>query len=124
MGSFAGVRYGEAATAALRLAAADRSPGEPLGTGAVLAALARVDNSGEWGRLWLHAGGVILSEVRAAADVEPTSAVPAGQWEGVPLTYALTRSLELAEELAGRYRLSPLPPGALALALLADATAS
>ncbi|HEY7265801.1 MAG TPA: PQQ-binding-like beta-propeller repeat protein [Trebonia sp.] len=119
---------GEAVVAALRLAAAERPPGAPLTTGRVLSALARVDVTNDWQRIWLHTGDPVLIDLAEAPD-PPDTPLPASglravrdcwRWEGVPVSASLARALTLLKRLCSSYRLEPVPSGAMALALLAD----
>jgi hypothetical protein len=119
---------GETVMAALRLAAAERPAGAPLTTGRVLSALARVDMTNDWQRVWLHTGDPVLTDLADAPDPAgaplpasgPGAVRDCGQWEGVPVSGGLARALTLLKCICSRYRLVPAPSGAMALALLAD----
>ncbi|WP_089106151.1 Clp protease N-terminal domain-containing protein [Streptomyces hyaluromycini] len=107
-------------TQALRAAA---PTGPPVGTRELLVALMRADNAGEWHRIWLHCGN---DEAVAAMPFQDPEQGPggaaAGLWESIPLTSACVTALEVAARLAKRYDMWPLPPGLLALGLVADDT--
>src|SRR5271169_4079263 len=122
--------FGETVMAALRLAAAERPTGAPLTTGRVLSALARVDMTNDWQRIWLHTGDPVLTDLADAPDPADAPLPASGpqavrdgrQWEGVPVSGCLARALTLLKRICARYRLVPAPSGAMALALLADPT--
>ena len=120
--------FGETVIAALRLAAAERPTGAPLTTGRVLSALARVDMTNDWQRIWLHTGDPVLTDVANAPDPAdaplsrswPQAVRDCPQWEGVPVSGCLACALTLLKRICARYRLVPAPSSAMALALLAD----
>lgn len=105
--------------AALTLAATERVFGGELRTGPVLSALARVDTAGDWSRLWLHCGFPADETLVAAADDAGADEQPLVTWRNVPLSTPMADALRLVGRLAEAYRLAPIPPGALALALIA-----
>ncbi|MGI5241107.1 DUF2610 domain-containing protein [Dactylosporangium sp. CA-139066] len=90
----------------------------PLTTGRLFNALASVDAEAEWGRLFLHTGDLAQTRVALEPD-DPAGDTGEPGADGVPLTAELWRSLRLAAALAETYELAPVPPGALALALVA-----
>ncbi|HEX6520256.1 MAG TPA: PQQ-binding-like beta-propeller repeat protein [Streptosporangiaceae bacterium] len=104
----------------MRLAASECPSNQPLTTGQVLFALTRVDVANSWQRIWLHTGDPAflgLADVPDdRADREPE------RWEGVPLSASLADALKLLDRICDTYRLTPAPPGALALVLLADSS--
>lgn len=117
----------ESVESALTLAACERPPEQPLQTGRLLEALARVDTLGDWSRIWLHTG---LPSALGLAEVLDTPPALEGEhagrecsWRGVPLSPALNAAMQTLIIIADRYSLIPVPPGALALALLADPAA-
>lgn len=114
----------ETVVSAMRLAATERPAGQPLTTGRVLAALARVDMTNDWQRIWLHTGEPQLLGLAAAAD--PATGLPGTReperWEGVPLSGSLAKALTSLRRICRAYRLVPAPSGAMALALLADSS--
>ena len=113
----------ETVHSALVLAATDRRLGGRLHTGPVLDALARVDVLGDWDRLWLYAGQPDQIGLASVLDPEAAGveAVPRswGTWDGVPLSGAMSESMALLARLAEAYSMRPVPPGGLALALVA-----
>ena len=119
---------GETVVAALRLAAAERPSGAPLTTGRVLSALARVDMTNDWQRIWLHTGDPMLTDLADTPDPAGAQLPDSGlravrdcrQWQGVPISGSLARALTLLKRICSRYHLVPAPSGAMALALLAD----
>lgn len=115
----AGVELGGPALAALRSAARSTSPDGELGTGAVLGALERNDPGGWWDRMWLRIdhGGAASFEHLPDPPGEPQLPAPRNaRWEGVALSPALAASLALLRD----YDMRPVPPGALALALMCE----
>lgn len=48
----------------------------------------------------------------------------AGEWRGVPLTAHAAAALRSAAKISYKYDLGPVPPGALALGLVADPTSA
>lgn len=107
--TFAGVRLTEAVVAALRLASARRIQGDTLSTFNILLALESCDVAGAWSRF--------LIDERLKHDPTPISN---DTWEGVPLTGEAAAALTRARQIAEAYDLTPLPPGALALAIVWD----
>ena len=113
----------ETVHSALVLAATDWRLGGRLHTGPVLDALARVNVIGDWDRLWLYAGqpdqiglAFVMDPEAGGGDAAPRSC---GTWEGVPLSAAMSESMALLARLAEAYSMRPVPPGVLALALVA-----
>jgi hypothetical protein len=109
---------------ALTLAATGRGAGSALQTGPVLDALARLDHLGDWSRLWLNAGRAEDIGLADVPDIEVpppagTVAMPVKTWHGVALSSAMRESMTLLVRLAEGYKMIPVPPGALALALVA-----
>lgn len=90
-----------------------------LTTGRVLEALSTIDDSGHWARLWLHAGGS-AGLADAPDPASPERRGLSGRWDGVPMSTALVAALQLLARIAQAYRMDPVPPGALALALVAE----
>jgi len=108
----------------LRLAAGEMPPGSAMTTGRLLDAVARMDLSGDWQRVWLVVGDPHRLRLATASDSSGPAPGPipdahSRTWAGVPLTARLTQSLWLADRIAGAYRLRPVPAGVVALALLA-----
>jgi WD domain, G-beta repeat len=95
--------------------------GRPVGTRDLLVALMRSDNAGEWHRVWLHSGDADAIEAKPLQDL---AAEAAGTWQGMTLTRTCLYALEVSRRLSERYRMSPLPPGILALGLIADDTSA
>lgn len=123
----AGVELAGPAMAALRSAARRVGPDGELGTGAVLAALERNDPGGSWDRMWLridHGGAASFEHVPDPSD-EPLLPAPRNaRWGGVALSPALAASLVLLRDMARDYDMRPVPPGALALALMCEPTSA
>ena len=90
----------------------------PLTTGRLFNALASVDAEAEWARLFLHTGDLAQTRVALEPD-DPSGDTGSAGTDDVALTPELWRSLRLASALADTYELDPVPPGALALALVA-----
>ncbi|UGT61797.1 tetratricopeptide repeat protein [Nocardia asteroides] len=101
--------------AALRSAGRRRSP-EPVDTYTLLVELMRLDFSGDWSRIGLHAPALGAGNLRIT---DPDRGVRR-RWEEVALTPACAVALETARHLAQRYNLWPIPVGLVAVALLAD----
>lgn len=114
----------ETVVSAMRLAATERPAGQPLTTGRVLAALARVDMTNDWQRIWLETGDPQLLGLATAAD--PATGLQVTReperWQGVPLSGSLANALTSLHRICRAYRLVPAPSGAMALALLADSS--
>jgi hypothetical protein len=119
----AGMILSETVHSALVLAASSRPPGSRLQTGHVLDALARSDQLGDWSRLWLFTGQPDQIGLAEAIDVDADPGEPGARawssWQGVPLSSGMRECLGLLAELAEVYSMRPVPPGALALALVA-----
>ncbi|MGW5753714.1 hypothetical protein, partial [Nocardia rhamnosiphila] len=102
--------------AALR-STAERQKPRPVDTHALLVELIRIDFSGDWTRIVLHAPA--LGAFSVPSD-------PGGGrvrwWEDVALTPTCAIALDAAGHLAHRYNLWPIPVGLVALALIADPT--
>src|SRR6266700_2437987 len=107
---FSDLLLSEVATAALQLAAANRLGGKPLDTATLLQALANTDLVGRWDRILLN----------DSMELSDPDSYESGSWSGVPLTASCQKALQLAAKIATSYRLLPVPPGALALGLVAD----
>ena len=105
----AGLRLTEAVIAALRLASTRRVSARELDTVTLLIALESVDMLGDWTR-------VVISDVQ---QYDPDG-ISGDTWEGVPLSRHCAEALSRARAMAEAYDLSPLPIGALALALVWD----
>lgn len=101
----------------MNLAIAEAVPGQPLGTAPLFLALSRADGHGGWSTLWLRTEfpSDPWGEARDTADGDSGTT-----WSGIPLSVQLDASLTLVGELALAFRISPVPPGLLALALVAD----
>jgi hypothetical protein len=108
----------EAATAALRLAASRRRPDGNLTTCLVLDTVARVDGISPWWRIWLETGEPDALGLADAPDTVDRGV--AGRWEGVPLSGDMASAMATLQMLSERYKLVPVSPGVLALALVAD----
>ena len=108
--------------------AAEDSPSGVIGTGAVLVALEQADGSGRWGHFWLRLGRGGPGELGSTpdGDVEPPvlPAPPDARWEGRALSPAMSAMCQLLREMADRYDMQPVPPGALALALVCEPTSA
>ena len=108
--ALSGLLLTEPVVAALRLAGSRRRAGGGLDTQTLLLALESVDVSSAWSRF-------VITE-------RPQDEPAAGSvhtWDGIPLTPKCAEALRRARVLAEKYDLRPLPPGALALALVWDA---
>src|SRR4051794_31800699 len=79
--------------------------------------LIAADTVGKWETVQLRTKFLSAEDVANFADPLPSRA---GTWENVPLTRSATNALAVAADLAESYRLTPLPPGALALGLVAE----
>ena len=107
--------------------AAGRAGGRPLGTGQVLAALAEVDGHGRWDRLWLRSrlgGDVLLAVADDGTEPPVLPATEDAHQFGVELSPALAASFAVLRALAAEHDMRPVPPGALALALLCEPTSA
>jgi hypothetical protein len=101
---------------ALEVAAARRD-GRPLGTLDILLGILGIDLTWGWESVQIEASFVTQDDVERFADPQPQAK---GHWHNVPLTTTATRALQTAAAIADRYKLEPMPGGALALGLLAD----
>lgn len=116
-----GLALSESVNSAFVLAATECRAGQPLQTGRLLAALERVDGLGDWSRIWLHTGtpsALGLADVLDNAGDQLTTRRES--WRGIPTSPALAAALRTLVVVAERYSLIPVPPGALALALVSD----
>jgi hypothetical protein len=87
----------------------------------LLSALARVDVSGDWERLWLVTGAFdFVDRASAIRDTQPASARPVSYYDGHPLSPAAELAFRRVKAMAPAYGIEPVPVGALALALVAD----
>jgi hypothetical protein len=116
--SFERTRLTLSVVQALELAAARRGM-KPLGTFDLLVALQDATPSIEWSWIELEASAIRLEDAPRFADPQDQG----GAWKNVPLTAAAEQALERAAMVAAAYDLIPLPPGAMAIGLLADADA-
>lgn len=91
-----------------------------LDTQALLITLMRADSAGQWYRLWLRTGG--LETITGRVVLDPAN-YAAATWEGVPLTYACARALDIAGRLSQRYDIWPLTVGMVSIGLVADPSA-
>lgn len=117
----AGVILSATVRAAVDAAVAACPDGRPLSTGTLLDALVRHDPLGAWERVWEHTGDPRQTGLAATTDPDPTVIAPGPA--GIttqPLTADLAASLRILHQLVHRYGMSPVQPGALALALVAD----
>jgi hypothetical protein len=101
---------------ALEIAAARRD-GQPMGTLDILLGVLGVDLTWGWESLQIEASFVTQDDVERFADPQPG---PDGHWHNVPLSSTATQALRTAAAITSRYKLLPMPGGALALGLLAD----
>ncbi|MFC9994095.1 hypothetical protein [Nocardia sp. NPDC127526] len=115
-GFLVGVPLHSTVELALRAAGAQTAP-RPVDTQHLLVTLMRADSSGQWYRLWLHAGGI--KTITGKIVLDPSN-YTAATWEGVPLTYACARALDIGARLSRRYDIWPLTVGVLTIALVAD----
>ncbi|WP_040815646.1 hypothetical protein [Nocardia concava] len=104
---------------ALRATGAAVAP-RALDTQALLITLMRADSAGQWYRLWLRAGG--LETITGRVVLDPVD-YAAATWEGIPLTYACARALDIAARLSQRYDIWPLTVGMVSIGLVADPSA-
>lgn len=112
-----GADLSDAVEAALLDAAARWTLGDLVDTRVVLESLMRVHVAGDWSRIWLHFRP--LEGVQAAIGADPVHQ-PGGTWGGAILTVTCAQALRMATQLSAAYDLWPMPPGVLALALIAD----
>ncbi|SDG82272.1 hypothetical protein [Pseudonocardia oroxyli] len=123
-----GLELGETIQSAVYRAITGLEPGTALGTGALLAALDAADGGGAWERFWLLVGlggPERVGELRDPDGLTPLlDARPGARLDGVRLTPALTASLTLLRDLVRDFELGPVPPGALAIALVAEPTSA
>jgi Protein kinase domain len=107
---------------ALELAAARRHD-RPLGTLDILFGLIGIDIVADWELVQLRTSFVTPADALRFPDPEPDAL---GQWRNVLLTTTAFEALSTAGRLAASYRMFPLPPGILALAIVwrADSGAS
>jgi hypothetical protein len=107
----------EVTAKAIELARSDIGIGQPLSTGSVLAALARVDMGNEWQRLWLHSGEP--GRIGLAKFPDEQGGTLAVSWADGPVTPAMEQSLTLLDRMCKTYNMAPASPGLLALSLVA-----
>lgn len=106
--------------AALHLAATRRGEG-PLNTFQMLCALLDADVAGPWRKALMAVTDVATDDYRLLRD---SPADVAGDWAGVPLTAHAAAALRIAAKITRRYDLGLVPPEALALGLVADASSA
>ncbi|WP_067818754.1 hypothetical protein [Nocardia inohanensis] len=119
MSVLAGAPLHSTVIAALRTAGARIS--HAVDTRDLLVALIRVDEPSRWSRIEVQAGEVEV--LAAGVALDPVNRSTA-DWSGIPLTGTCATALDIAERLARHYDLWPLPPGILALGLIADETSA
>lgn len=113
-----GVALSETTATALNLAALRCASGGVVTTGQVFACLAEVDVLGDWSRFWLHVSPIDLGLLASTPDNDADAPDADASWRGAPLSPALGRSLRTLARIADAYELTPVPPAALALALV------
>jgi len=96
--------------------AATRRDGWPLDTFQILCSLIEMDEA-SWATVLLRTTYVTANDSELYMD-RPTHI--AGDWEGVPLTTHAAAACRVAAEISATYDMHPLPPGVLALGLVAD----
>lgn len=96
--------------------AAERRAGWPLDTFQILCALIEMDEA-SWATVLLRTTYVTADSSDVYMD---RPADIAGDWEGVPLTAHAAAACRVAAEISATHDLRPLPPGVLALGLVAD----
>lgn len=105
--------------------AALRSAGQrishPVDTRDLLVALIQADESAVWSRILLHTGDIDAIAGKIALDPVNRGS---DDWYGMPVTGTCAAALDSAGRLAQHYGLWPLPPGILALGLIADESSS
>jgi hypothetical protein len=103
---------------ALIVAASLAAPGRPLDTRLMLHALMTMDaRNTAWERICRDYADAATVLGTAADDPDPASG---GTWNLVQLTATATVALHTAVRIADQYNLWPLPPGVLALGLVAN----
>ncbi|WP_439381510.1 hypothetical protein [Amycolatopsis lexingtonensis] len=106
--------------------AASHHPGV-LQTGTVFAALMDADpRAGDWARFALHTSSPSADELRRAVDAHPEAAgqqlpLDDAAWT-ITVSEDLMSGLRLLPRMAAEFGMTPIPPGALALALLSAPT--
>jgi hypothetical protein len=106
------------------LAARELPLGQPLTTGRLLSAIAQTDVTG-WQRIWLLVGDPDRTGLATAPDATDPAPGPRydrltpANWGGTHLSNRLVQALWLAERIGETYNLRPVPPGVVALALVA-----
>ncbi|MBB5915970.1 hypothetical protein BJY24_004882 [Nocardia transvalensis] len=90
---------------------------QPVDSRDLLVALMRIETSGSWSRISLHCGD---SDVLARKVVLDPATGSSTHWEGIRLTDTCAEAVRTAVRLARRYSLQGVPPGMLALGLVAD----
>lgn len=96
--------------------AATRRAGWPLDTFQILCAFIEMDEV-SWATVLLRTTYVTADNSGLYMD---RPADIAGDWEGVPLTAHAAAACRVAAEISATYDMRPLPPGVLALGLVAD----
>ncbi|MGH3693056.1 MAG: CHAT domain-containing protein [Pseudonocardiaceae bacterium] len=92
-----------------------------LHTAAILCALAGIDVRGDWEHVWLQTGAHdVLNRPRAYLDPLPAPGHPACTYHGTLLSPATELAFRRLEMITAAYKMVPVPPGALALVLVAD----
>ncbi|MDA0182903.1 hypothetical protein OJ997_21505 [Solirubrobacter phytolaccae] len=97
--------------------AAARRGGRPLSTVDIIVGLITADVTGAWDDIQLKGNFVDEADIERFPDPDQR---PDGTWHRVPLTHSASAGLRKAVEIAADYHLVPVPPGVLALGLLAD----
>ena len=89
-------------------------------TASLFAALAEADVYRDWERFWLVCGCPTLVKVRTVRDPADPADNEFVRWQGLLLTPAAARAVDLADLLCAAYNRDVVDPGLVALALLGD----
>jgi hypothetical protein len=109
-------------TPLLERAIASAGGSGPLQTGSVLAAVFDIYSTGKWAAVWSSVWPSYAGPADAllAAAIDTRSTASGRSWQGIPLSQDLLVSLLLLARMAGSYKMDPIPPGAVVLALALD----
>jgi hypothetical protein len=95
---------------------------EPLQTGRVLAAVFDLYSTGKWARIWSSVWPSYdgTADALLAAATDTRSYASAQSWRGIRMSQDLLVALLLLARIAKAYKMDPIPPGAMLLALASD----
>ena len=118
-GSLKNLSHSDTVRAVLERAVASAQDEGPLQTGSVLSAVFVVYSTGKWAAVWSsvwpsYAGN---ADTLLASAIDMRSTASGRSWRGTQLSQDLLVSLLLLDRTSETYKMDPIPPGAVVLAL-------